>query len=82
MTEIKLPIVILIALVSAVSGGLVSYVAIPNTDPETKALLKRQVTLLEEEAKAREDAKERSKKFFDTSETPPTSGGQQMRPRW
>lgn len=56
MTVVKLPIVIAIALISAVAGGAIAYVVIPNTDPEMKALLARQVELAEEEAAARKAA--------------------------
>lgn len=83
MTVIKLPIVIVIALVSAIAGGVISYVVIPNTDPEMKALLARQVELAEEEAAARKAAQEKAGDFFKSNpDDYPTSGGQQMAPRF
>jgi hypothetical protein len=58
-------------------------VFIPNADPEMKALLERQVELAEQEAAAREEAAERAKDFFNANpDDYPTSGGQQMAPRW
>lgn len=81
--QVKLPLVIVIAIVSAVAGGAVSYVAIPNTDPDTKALLARQVQLAEEEAAARKEAREKAGSFFNSNpDDYPTSGGQKMAPRF
>ncbi|MFK4259376.1 DUF2749 domain-containing protein [Agrobacterium tumefaciens] len=83
MVQVKLPIVILVALLSAVVGGAVSYVAIPATDPEMKALLARQVALAEEEAAARAAAAERTRKLMNSNpDNYPTTGGQKMAPRW
>ncbi len=83
MTTLKLPIVVVIAFVAAVAGGAASYMFIPNIDPETKALLQRQVELAEQEAAAREEAAERANDFFNANpDDYPTSGGQQMAPRW
>ena len=83
MATLKLPIVVVIAIVAALAGGAASYVFIPNTDPEVKALLQRQVELAEQEAAAREEAAERAKDFFNANPNDyPTSGGQQMAPRW
>lgn len=83
MIQVKLPIVVLVALLSAVAGGAVSYVAIPNTDPEVKALLARQVALAEEEAAARKAAAEGTRNLMNSNpEDYPTSGGQKMAPRW
>ncbi|WP_404406903.1 hypothetical protein [Pelagibacterium halotolerans] len=80
---VKLPIVIVIAILSALAGGAISYVFVPNTDPEMKALLARQVELAEQEAAARQEAAERGEQFFGTEGAElPTSGGQQMAPRW
>ena len=81
MATLKLPIVI--AIVAALAGGVASYAFIPNTDPEVKALLQRQVELAEQEAAAREEAAERAKDFFNANPNDyPTSGGQQIAPRW
>lgn len=83
MTLIKLPIVIVIALLAAVAGGVFSYVVIPNTDPEMKALLARQVQLAEEEAAARKAAAERREEFFSTEPTTEPEGGyREMAPRF
>jgi Ti type entry exclusion protein TrbK len=83
MATLKLPIVVVIAIVAALAGGAASYVFIPNTDPETKALLERQVELAEQEAAAREEAAEPAKDFFNANpDDYPTAGGQQMAPRW
>ena len=83
MTVVKLPVVIVIALLSAVAGGALSYVVIPNTDPEMKALLARQVELAEEEAAARKAAQEKAGDFFKSNpDDYPTSGGQKMAPRF
>ena len=83
MATLKLPIVIAIAIVAAIAGGAASYVFIPNADPEMKALLERQVELAEQEAAAREEAAERAKDFFNANpDDYPTSGGQQIAPRW
>ncbi|CAG1010951.1 hypothetical protein BURK2_04145 [Burkholderiales bacterium] len=83
MATLKLPVVIAIAIVAALAGGAASYVFIPNADPEMKALLDRQVELAEQEAAAREEAAERTKDFFHANpDDYPTSGGQQMAPRW
>ncbi|KKB07161.1 hypothetical protein VE25_19185 [Devosia geojensis] len=83
MATLKLPIVVVIAIVAALVGGAASYVFFPNADPETKALLQRQVELAEQEAAAREEAAERAKDFFNANpDDYPTSGGQQMAPRW
>ena len=51
MATLKLPIVVVIAIVAALAGGAASYVFIPSTDPEVKALLQRQVELAEQEAR-------------------------------
>ena len=83
MATLKLPIVVVIAIVAALAGGAASYVFIPNTDPEVKALLQRQVELAEQESAGREAAAERAKDFFNANpDDYPTSGGQQMAPRW
>ncbi len=83
MTEVKLPTVILIALLSAIAGGAISYVAIPNSDPEVRALLARQVALAEEEAAARAAAIEGTRKLLKSNpDDYPTTGGQKMAPRW
>lgn len=83
MVKVKLPIVILVALLSAVAGGAISYVAIPTADPEMKALLTRQVALAEEEAAARAAAVEGTRKLLNSNpEDYPTTGGQKMAPRW
>ena len=83
MATLKLPIVVVIAIAAALAGGVASYVFIPNTDPEVKALLQRQVELAEQEAAARKEAAERAKDFFNANpDDYPTSGGQQMAPRW
>ena len=83
MATLKLPIVVVIAIVAALAGGAASYVFIPNTDPEVKALLQRQVELAEQEAAGREAAAERAKDFFNANpDDYPTSGGQQIAPRW
>lgn len=83
MVEVKLPVIIVIAIVSALAGGTISYVAIPNTDPELKALLARQVELAEEEAAARKDAQDKARSFFNSNpDDYPTSGGQKMAPRF
>lgn len=83
MKQVKLPIVVLIAFASAVSGGVISYVAIPNSDPEVKALLARQVALAEEEAAARAAAIEGTRKLLNSNpDDYPTTGGQKMAPRW
>ena len=83
MQTIKLPIVIAVVLLAAIAGGVVSYVFFPTADPEMKALLQRQVELAEQEAAGREAAAERAKDFFNANpDDYPTSGGQQMAPRW
>ena len=80
MATLKLPIVVVIAIVAALAGGAASYVFIPSTDPEVKALLQRQA---EQEAAGREAAAERAKDFFNANpDDYPTSGGQQIAPRW
>lgn len=83
MVQVKLTVVIVIALLSATAGGAISYVAIPNSDPEVKALLARQVALAEEEAAARAAAIEGTRKLLNsTPDDYPTTGGQKMAPRW
>jgi hypothetical protein len=79
MMTIKLPLVIVIALVSALAGGAISYVFIPATDPDVKALLERQVELAEQEAAARQEAIERAQRALSADpENYPTSGGREM----
>lgn len=76
---VKLPLVIVIALVAALAGGAISYVFIPATDPEVKALLQRQVELAEEEAAARQEAIERAQRAMSADpKNYPTSGGREM----
>jgi Tfp pilus assembly protein PilE len=83
MTQVKLSVVIFIALLAAIAGGTFSYFVIPNTDPEVKALLARQVQLAEEEAAARKEAAERREEFFSTQPTNEPEGGyRQMAPRF
>lgn len=71
---IKLPFVIMIAFLAALAGGAVSYVMIPSTDPEMKALLERQVELAEQEAAAREEAMEATRRALSVGEELPTEG--------
>ncbi|SCX23015.1 hypothetical protein DSM25558_3274 [Agrobacterium sp. DSM 25558] len=83
MAQVKLPVVILVALLSAVAGGAMSYVAFPTADPEMKALLARHVALAEEEAAARAITNERTRKLMNSNpDDYPTTGGQKMAPRW
>lgn len=83
MPSVSLPLVLAIALASAVVGGAITYVAVPSDDPEARALLARQVELLEQEAAAREAATERRQDFFGADpDNFPTSGGQEMAPRF
>ena len=83
MPTISLPLVVVIALLSAVAGSALTYVVMPTDDPETRALLARQVELLEQEAAARQAAAERRQDFFGSNpDNYPTSGGQEMAPRF
>lgn len=83
MATVRLPIILLIVLVSAMAGATISYVFIPNADPEMKALLKRQAELAEEKAAARRRGTEATKRMLSSDpEQYPTSGGQRMKPRW
>ena len=64
MATLKLPIVVVIAIVAALAGGAASYVFIPNTDPEVKALLQRQVELAVQDAAEKERAAQATREFF------------------
>ena len=76
---VKLPLVIVIALISALAGGAISYVFVPSSDPEMKALLARQVELAEQEAAARQEAIERAQEALSADpQNYPTSGGREM----
>ena len=66
MQTVKLPIVIAAVLLAAVAGGVVSYVFVPSTDPEMKALLQRQVELAEQDAAEKERAAQATREFFDS----------------
>jgi hypothetical protein len=82
MATVKLPIVIAIAIIAALAGGGIFYVLIPNTDPEVKALLERQVELAEQERANREAAAEQVQDFFSSNpDDYPTSGGHEMQIR-
>lgn len=83
MPNVSLPLVLAIALVSAIVGATITYVVVPSDDPEARALLARQVELLEQEAAARQAAAERRQDFFGSNADDfPTSGGQEMAPRF
>ncbi|WP_122523265.1 DUF2749 domain-containing protein [Pannonibacter phragmitetus] len=81
--SISLPLLVVIALASAAIGGAITYVVVPGDDPEARALLARQIELLEAEAAAREEAAERRQGFFSSDpDAFPTTGGQEMAPRF
>ncbi|ELT46635.1 DUF2749 domain-containing protein [Brucella intermedia] len=83
MPSISLPLVVVIAFASAAIGGGITYAVVPKDDSEARALLARQVELLEAEAAEREAAAERRQDFFSTDpDAFPTTGGQEMAPRF
>lgn len=83
MRSVSLPLVVVIALASAVIGGTITYVVVPTDDPEARALLARQVELLEAEAAAWDAAADRRQDFFSSDpDAFPTTGGQEMAPRF
>lgn len=71
---VKLPVALVIALIAAIAGGAISYVAIPSPDPEMKALLQRQVELAEREALAREEALDATRRAMSFDGALPTEG--------
>lgn len=82
MATVRLPIVIAIAVIAALAGGAISYVFVPNANPEVRALLEWQVELAEQERANREAAAERAQDFFSSDPgNYPTSGGHEMQIR-
>lgn len=67
MQSINLPVVLVITLLAAAAGGAATYVFVPNTDPEMKALLQRQVELAEQEVVERDRASQATREFFDSN---------------
>lgn len=82
MQSVKLPIVIVIALASAVAGGTISYVFVPRSDPELKALLQRQLELAEQDATGRQKSAEDAKGFFGSGSGVTVGDGKPFEPEW
>lgn len=82
MQSIKLPFVIVIALASALAGGAISYVFVPTSDPELKALLQRQLELAEQDAAGRQKSAEDAKDFFGSGSGVTVGDGKPFEPEW
>lgn len=81
MMMVKLPLVIAIALVSALAGAAITYVSVPTTDPEMRELLQRQVELAEQEAAQRARAREAMEAWSQPTGIEP-GAGQDFQPEW
>jgi len=81
MKMVKLPLVIVIALVAALVGGVVTYLAVSTTDPEMRALLERQVELAEQETAERQRARAAAESWSQPTGVQP-GAGQDFRPEW
>lgn len=81
MKMARFPFVVIIALVAALAGGVVTYLAVSTTDSEMRALLERQVELAEQEAAERERAREAAESWSQPTGVQP-GAGQDFRPEW
>ena len=82
MQSVRLPFVIVIALASALAGGTISYVFVPSSDPELKALLRRQLELAEQDAADRQKSAEEAKGFFGGGSGVTVGDGKPFEPEW
>jgi hypothetical protein len=82
MQSVRLPFVIVIALASALAGGAISYLFVPKSDPELKALLQRQLELAEQDAADRRKSAEEAKGFFGGGSGVTVGDGKPFEPEW